>query len=55
MGKACIRFKKLEDLPLELIGKTFKRITAKRFIKHYEASIETMNKQAAKRRQSRRK
>ena len=47
MGKSCIRFKKLEDVPLDVIAKTTKRLTAKRFIKIYEESILTMNKQRA--------
>lgn len=32
MGKGCIRFKKVEDLPLELIGKAVKRVTVKKFL-----------------------
>ncbi len=28
MGKSCIRFRGLEDVPLELIGKVLSRITA---------------------------
>ncbi len=39
MGKACIRFKKVEDLPLDLIGKTIKRWTAKKYIALYEGVI----------------
>ena len=39
MGKCCIRFKKLEDLPLDVIGKLIKRVPTKKFIKHYESSI----------------
>jgi hypothetical protein len=46
MGKACIRFKKLEDLPLEVIAGTFQRLKAKDYIKHYEANIRVMNKRA---------
>ena len=38
MGKACIRFKKIEDLPLELIGKAVKRVPAKTYIQFCEAS-----------------
>lgn len=49
MGKSCIRFKKLEDLPLDVIGEAIKRITVKKYIEHYEASIRTMNKAATKR------
>jgi hypothetical protein len=35
MGKACIRFKKLEDVPLEVVGATVKKLTAKAFIGAY--------------------
>lgn len=49
MGKACIRFRKLEDLPLDVIGEAVRRMPAKTFIAHYEKSILTMNQQAAKR------
>ncbi len=41
MGKSCIRFKKLENLPLELIGKTIKKITVKKFIENYEGIIKS--------------
>lgn len=36
MGKSCIRFKKLEDLPLDAIGKIIRRITAKKYVARYE-------------------
>jgi hypothetical protein len=49
MGKACIRFKKLEDLPLDVIGEAFGRVPAKMYIAHYESSIRVMNKAAATR------
>lgn len=39
MGKCCIRFKKLEDLPLDLIGKTIKKIKTKEFIRFYETHL----------------
>jgi len=38
-GKACIRFKKVEDLPLDVIGEAFKRIKAAEYIKGYEAAL----------------
>ena len=38
MGKSCVRFRKLEDIPLELIGKVIARIPPERFIERYEAS-----------------
>jgi hypothetical protein len=37
MGKSCVRFKKLEDLPLNVIGKAVKRVSPKAYIAHYEA------------------
>ena len=39
MGKSCVRFKKLEDLCLETIGAAIKRMTAARFIEHYERNV----------------
>ena len=36
MGKSCIRFKKLENLPLEVIGKVAGAHSVERFIEIYE-------------------
>ncbi|MFN7020526.1 MAG: DUF1801 domain-containing protein [Phycisphaerales bacterium] len=49
MGKCCIRFKKLEDLPLDVIGEAIRRVPVKAHLAHYERAILTMNKQAAAR------
>jgi hypothetical protein len=38
MGKSCIRFRKLEDLALDVIAESFRRMTAERFIAQYEAA-----------------
>ena len=38
MGKSCVRFKKLEDVPLKVVGDAIKRVPVKKFIKYYEAS-----------------
>ncbi|HEX3880769.1 MAG TPA: hypothetical protein VHW24_27495, partial [Bryobacteraceae bacterium] len=38
MGKACIRFKKIEDLPLDLIGEAIRRVPASVYIDLCEAS-----------------
>lgn len=38
VGKACVRFKKADDLPLELTGKVFQRFPAKKWIEICEAS-----------------
>jgi hypothetical protein len=39
MGKSCLRFKKLEDVSLELIGQAIARISAKDYVDHYEAAL----------------
>lgn len=39
MGKSCVRFKKLEDVPLDVIGQAIKRIPAKTYIERYEATL----------------
>jgi hypothetical protein len=44
MGKACIRFKKLEDLPLELIGQAVARVPLREFVDYYESVIKTIGK-----------
>ena len=36
MGKSCLRFKKLEDLPLEVIGRAVARTSVADFIAIYE-------------------
>jgi hypothetical protein len=37
MGKSCIRFRKLEDLPLDVIGESVARIPAEDYIRRYES------------------
>ena len=39
MGKSCIRFKKVEDLPLEVIGQAITRFPVADFIARYEAML----------------
>jgi hypothetical protein len=38
MGKACIRFRRLEDLPLEVIGAAIASVPLVRFKAYYEAA-----------------
>lgn len=40
LGKCCLRFKKLEDLALEVLGEAIRRIPMRTFIEHYEAAIQ---------------
>ncbi len=39
LGKCCLRFKRLEDLPLALIGKLIKKVPAKKFVKYYQEAL----------------
>ena len=39
MGKSCIRFKKLDDIPYELIGELCKKLTVEEWISTYETAI----------------
>lgn len=39
MGKSCVRFKKLENVCLESVAAAIKRMTAAKFIRHYEANV----------------
>ena len=38
MGKSCVRFRKLDDLPIDLIGETVARTTVEEYIGRYETS-----------------
>lgn len=38
MGKSCIRFKKPEDIPYELIAQLMRKITVDEWIAKYELS-----------------
>jgi len=48
MGKSCVRFRKIEDVAPDVIGKTGKRITAKKFIAAYEAAFSKSGRPARK-------
>lgn len=39
MGKSCIRFKKPEQIPFELIGELVQKMTAKDYIELYEKNV----------------
>ncbi len=41
MGKSCIRFKKMDDIPYELIGELISKMTAQEWIDIYEESIKS--------------
>lgn len=39
MGKSCIRFKKMDDIPYELIGELAGKMTADEWIARYEQNV----------------
>ncbi len=48
MGKSCLRFKKLDDLALEVIGEAIRRVPAKNYIEHCEAARAAAAKTSSK-------
>ena len=36
MGKACIRFKKADDLALDVLGEAIRRMPARKYVEVYE-------------------
>lgn len=49
MGKSCVRFKTVEDLPLDVIGAAIKRVTVAKHIEQYESVVKTIGKRSAER------
>jgi Domain of unknown function (DU1801) len=39
MGKSCLRFKKLDAIPYDLIGELLTRFTVKEWVNFYESSV----------------
>ena len=39
MGKSCVRFKKLDQIPYKLIGELMKKMSVKKWISIYETNI----------------
>lgn len=39
MGKSCIRFKKLEEIPYSLIGELMKKMSVKQWVDLYESKL----------------
>ena len=37
MGKSCVRFRRLDDLPLDVVGEVIARTPVDAFLAHYEA------------------
>lgn len=48
MGKSCVRFKKVEDLALDVIGASIRQVSARKFIDYYESVLKTALRRPAK-------
>ena len=46
MGKSCVRFRKLENLALDVIGESIRRVSACGFIQQYELMFKASTKSA---------
>ncbi len=44
MGKSCVRFKKHDQIPFELIAELIKKITVKEYIKKYKDNLKKFKK-----------
>ena len=49
MGKSCVRFRRLDDLPLDLIGEAVARTPMEEWVRHYEAARPPKRRAGAKR------
>lgn len=49
MGKCCIRFKKIDDLALDVVGEAIRRVPARKFIKFYETVLKQARQQPVSR------
>ncbi len=49
MGKACVRFKKIDDVALDVVGEAIRRMPVSKFVKFYEEALLANNKAAAAR------
>lgn len=48
IGKSCLRLRKLEDVPMDLIGETISRVSVKEFLTHYQQALESRPGQSSK-------
>jgi hypothetical protein len=48
MGKSCIRFKKIDDVPLDVIGEAIRRVPAKKYIAWYQNFLDSRTTKSRK-------
>jgi len=49
MGKSCVRFKKVDDLALDVIAETIKAVPAKKYAAYCEAALQALKKPSSAR------
>lgn len=47
MGRCCVRFRRIEDVPLDVVAALLRRVTAKAYVEHYEANIRSASGKAS--------
>lgn len=47
-GKSCIRFKKVDDLALDVIGEAIRRVPAKKYVEWYQSFLDSRGLKARK-------
>ncbi len=47
MGRCCVRFRRIEDVPLDVVAGLLRRVTAKAYVEHYEANIRSTSSKAS--------
>ena len=52
MGKSCIRFKKIEDVPLDVIARLLKRTPVEKYVAGYEKAFASGAKRRAPRKKT---
>ena len=48
MGKTCVRFKKVEDLALDVVGEAIRRMPVSKYLKQYEQAMGAMRARKTK-------
>lgn len=48
IGKSCVRFKKMDQIPYKLIGELMKKISSKQWIEMYENAFKSLSKSRRK-------
>lgn len=48
LGKSCVRFKKMDQIPYKLIGQLMKKISVKQWIEMYEGAFLKKSKEVRK-------